>query len=329
MQGAMIERDLAIFAWELTLLGLVVVTFGLAGGWWVAGRAIRPIDQIVSTASRIASGNYAERIPVQATSLELGRLAAILNDTFDRLHAAYDQQVRFTADASHELRTPVAVILAQAQVALARERDTAKYKESLVICQRSAEKMKSLLNDLLDLSRYDAASVILRLIQCDLAEIVAESLEFIEPLAMERKADVTSNLTALHGRFDPANLSHVLINLLTNAIKHNPVGVRIAVSLDAVSDGAKIQIADNGIGITTVALPHIFDRFYRVDPARSGGASGGTGLGLAIARALIEAHGGSIKADSQPDKGTTISIFLPFVTNPNSQGMPGEVREGA
>lgn len=308
--GAKMTVRLRHFALVVFGIGSVVVAFGLAIGWWLAGHALRPISEITATAESIVSGDHARRIPLQNISDELGRLAVLLNTAFDRMADAYDQQVRFTADASHELRTPAAVILAQTQMALARERDAAGYKESLAICQRSAERMKMLLGDLLDLSRYDAESPELRLRECDLAEVARESLGFVTPLAAERRVAISDSLASLRGRYDPAGLSHVLINLLINAIKHNPEGCRVALDLREVKGNAIITVTDSGSGIAPEMLPHIFDRFYRADIARSR-STGGSGLGLAICQAIVEAHGGTIAAESGVGTGTTFTIMLP------------------
>ena len=153
----------------------------------MAGHALRPIGEISATARQIAGGNRAKRIDIRETESELGQLAEVLNWTFDQQDSALEQQVRFTADASHELRTPVSVILTQAQLALSREREGWEYRESLRICQRAAERMRKLVNSLLELARVDSGEFQLALRECDLAAVAAESLELVTPLAFEKK----------------------------------------------------------------------------------------------------------------------------------------------
>jgi len=308
--GAQVEQRLRKFAAELAIIGLGVVALGGIGGWWATTRAIRPLADITATAETIAAGERDRRIPPRKSRDELARLAIVLNNTFDRLAQAYEQQVRFTADASHELRTPVSVVIAQTQTALSRERDAETYREALAVCERAGHRMKGLLADLLELSRYDAGRSDLVLRECDLAEILRESLEFIAPLAEERRASITESLSSARGRFDPGRLSHVFINLLTNALQHNPEGIPIKVALGKSGSMARIAISDSGRGIPSEALPRIFDRFHRVDKARSR-ATGGTGLGLAIAQTLVLAHGGTITASSTLGLGSTFEILLP------------------
>jgi len=195
-------------------------------------------------------------------------------------------------------------------MALSREREAKAYREALEICQRSAQRMKGLLGDLIDLSRYDTLEPDLRMRECDLAEVVRESLEFISPLATERQVKVHPEIDSIVARVDPINLSHAFINLLTNAIKHNPEGCEIRVTLKRAGRAIQFIVTDYGQGIPAEAIPHLFDRFYRVDRSRAR-TTGGSGLGLSIAKAIAEAHGGSIDVSSTLGKGTTFTLSLP------------------
>jgi two-component system, OmpR family, sensor kinase len=308
---AQTARELQRLALTLVGVGLGLTLFGLAGGWWVAGHALRPIGEISATARQIAGGNRAKRIDIRETESELGQLAEVLNWTFDRQDSALEQQVRFTADASHELRTPVSVILTQAQLALARERDGQEYRETLKICQRAAERMRTLVNSLLELARVDAGEFKLTLEECDLAAVGAESLELVAPLAREKNAVLRNSIEPARIKGDSARIGQVLVNLLYNAIQHNPDGVEVRLSVQSRGNEAVLRVADNGAGIPAEALPHVFERFYRADKSR-GGTKNGSGLGLAISRAIVQAHGGTIRAESQAGQGAVFTVSLPL-----------------
>jgi heavy metal sensor kinase len=296
-------------ALALVGVGFGITFFGLVGGWFIAGYALRPIGEISATAQQIADGNRARRIDIQDTESELGRLAEVLNRTFDRQDGLLEQQVRFTADASHELRTPVSVILTQTQLALSRERGAAEYRESLQACQRAAERMRGLVNSLLDLARVDSGKLDLTLAECDLATVAAESLELVVPLALEKNAILRSAVEPIRVKADSARIGQVLVNLLYNAVQHNPNGVEVRLVTQKRGNEALLRVEDNGAGIPADALPHIFERFYRVDQSRT---RNGNGLGLSICQAIVQAHRGTIRAESQAGKGTAFIVSLPL-----------------
>jgi heavy metal sensor kinase len=295
---------------ELIGVGIGLTVFGLAGGWWVAGHALRPIGEISATARQIAGGNRGKRIDIRETESELGQLAEVLNWTFDQQDIALEQQVRFTADASHELRTPVAVILTQVQVALAREREGQEYRETLKSCQRAAERMRTLVNSLLELARVDSGEFQLTVEECDLAAVAADSLELIAPLARERKAVLRPAIEAVRIKADAARIGQVIVNLLYNAIQHNRDGVEVDLEVSSQGTEAVVRVKDNGSGIAAEALPHVFERFYRGDKSR-GGTKNGSGLGLAISQAIVQAHGGTIRAESEAGRGAVFTVNLP------------------
>ncbi|MFN7141336.1 MAG: sensor histidine kinase, partial [Limisphaerales bacterium] len=299
------------FALWLSGAGLAVVVIGLAGGWFMAGRAIRPIEQISSTAQRIADGKLSERINVSESRNELDQLGAVLNNTFERLEHHFEQQVRFTADASHELRTPLAVMLTQIQLALSRERTVEEYQQTLRTCERTVERMNLLVNQLLDLARVDSGEFELILEDCELGRIAREALEFIQPLAHQKSAKLNTSLATIRTKVDAYRLGQVLINLLNNAIQHNPEGTELCLSVVRKGDLAFFRVADNGIGIPPEAIPHLFERFFRVDKARNRN-KGNSGLGLAICKAIVDAHGGTISVESELGGGTTFQIEIPL-----------------
>jgi len=287
-----------------------VLGLGLAGGWWVAARALQPISEISATAKKISSGDLGQRIRPTDSESELGRLSADLNYTFARLQAAFERQAQFTADASHELRTPVAVILTQTQSALARERPASEYRESLAACQRAAQRMRGLIESLLLLARFDSNDPTELPEDCDLYRIAAESVALLKPLADEKNVALALEGTSAPCRGSAAQLAQAGGNLIGNAIHYNLPGGSVCVTVHREADRAVLTVADTGEGIAPGDLPHIFERFYRAEKSRSEG-QGHSGLGLAITKAIVEGHGGSITVASEPGVGTTVRVRLP------------------
>ncbi len=313
--GRSVERQLA----ELDRLlgavfasGGIVLAIGLLGGWFVAKRAIRPIGAIGRAAESISADNLSERIDVGTTETELGELARVLNRTFDRLQAAFEQQAQFTADASHELRTPVSVILAQTAMARRRDRSADEYREVIEACYTVARRMRELVDGLLTLAKNDSGELQLHRESVDLGRIVSEGVALVEPLAAESGVDIVCGIDSITTGADASRFAQVVGNLLSNAIRYTPAGGRVRVSFGRDGNVAKLTVEDNGIGIPAENVPRIFDRFYRVDSARAA-KDGGTGLGLAITKAIVEAHGGSVGCASVEGRGTTFEVRLPIV----------------
>ncbi|MEP6668391.1 MAG: ATP-binding protein [Chthoniobacter sp.] len=304
------QADLHTFGGALAAIGGVVLAAGLLGGWWLVTRAMRPVEEISATATRIAAGDLSQRISTDEADSELGQLAGVLNTTFARLDSLFAQQVRFTADAAHELRTPVAVMLTQTQSALARERPGAEYRETLEACQRATQRMRRLIESLLELARFDAGQESLRRDACDLAKIAGDCLELIRPLAAARRIQIHADLPAAPCRGDAERLAQVVTNLLSNAIDYNREDGEIHVTTSGADGIATLTVRDTGTGIAPNDLPHVFERFQRGDKARTA-AAGHSGLGLAITQAIVNAHGGSIEAASEAGAGATFTVKLP------------------
>lgn len=296
----------------LTLIGIdiLVITLGVSVGWILTGRAIRPIHLINETAGKIASGQRNKRIDSSITDCELSQLAKVLNETFDKLDHSFDQQVKFTADASHELRTPVAAMLTQIQLALSKDREVEEYKEHLLACQGQAVHMRNLLNSLLDLARSDSGEIEFLLADYDLSELILECCEWLESLAAERQVELQTKLTSVTAQIDGLRMSQVLTNIISNAIHHSPPSSRILISLTTDNDTAIIAIKDQGPGIPEEAKDHIFERFYRASKSRTA-RQGSVGLGLAIAKTIVDKHKGQIMAESDSN-GTTFTVTLPL-----------------
>jgi heavy metal sensor kinase len=311
--GRSIEADLAALretGFLLVATGVSVLAAGLLGGHWFSRRAIRPIETISATAAEISVSNLSHRIDVSGTETELTGLARTLNETFDRLEAAFAQQVRFTADASHELRTPVSVILSHSELALGKDRSPEELRRTLDTCRRAALRMKALVESLLTLARFDSGERLLEFRTFDLARLAADSAELVRPLADERRIAVELDLTPTCVSGDPDRLSQVITNLLTNAIRYNRDGGRVRLAVGGTAADAVLTVEDTGVGIAVEHLPHIFERFYRVDAARTR-RDGGTGLGLAICKSIVEAHRGRISVASLPEGGTTFEVRVP------------------
>lgn len=298
--------------WQISGCGALLWMLGLLGGWWLSGRAIQPINAISRTASRIAGGKLSERIDVADTDNELSRLSQVLNETFDRLAAAIERQRDFTADASHELRTPLTVILSETSRGLKRDRSANEYREIISTCSLAAGRMRTLVESLLLLARQDGSPAPRREM-VDLAEIMAESIRLHQPLAAEHGIRILRDLQPAPCLADPDALAIVAGNLISNAIQHQSSGGGAVVRVHH-NGSAILEVIDQGPGIAADHLPRLFDRFYRVDPAR-GPSSGHSGLGLAIVRAIVENHHGTVEVLSEEGKGATFRVTLPTASD--------------
>jgi len=295
---------------DFSAAGGLILLVGLAGGYWFVGRALRPISEISSTATKISAGDLSQRINTAEAESELGQLAAVLNSTFARLETAFAQQKQFASDAAHELRTPVSVILTQTQMTLGRERDAAGYKQTVEACQRAAQRMRKLIESLLELARFDAGQEVLKRLKFDFSKTVGDCAELIQPLADERRVKIVSEFEALEITGDSERLAQVVTNLLTNAIQYNQPDGEVRVKLAGQGGLAVLEISDTGNGIPADDLPRVFERFYRADKSRTG--AGNTGLGLSICKAIVEAHGGTIEVSSVEKAGTKFVVRVPL-----------------
>lgn len=304
------REEMRHFAWSLAAVGFGVWLLGLLGGWWLSGRAIQPIAAISRTATRIAEGNLKERISTAGTESELDQLSRVLNRTFERLHSAFERQKQFTADASHELRTPITILLTETQRILKRDRTPEDYRATLQTCQDAADRMRRLVEALLLLARQEADTISVHREPCDLATVLRETIAHFQPLATTRGIHLNADLQPAPCQADSTSLSILAANLVSNAIEHNRPSVNVTVSSGRTAEGATFAVRDDGPGIPEEDLPHIFERFYRADKARSS-APGHSGLGLAIAKTITDNHRGSIEVKSTPGVGTCFTVKLP------------------
>ena len=314
--GRSLEKDLAAqhqAGLMLVASGLVILAAGVLGGGWLSARVIRPLDDMTEAAEMISAQNLSQRINVKDTDTELGKLATVLNRTFDRLQQAFERQSQFTADASHELRTPLSVISSHTELALLRPRTNDEYRAALETCQRASKRMRSLIDALLVLARFDSSMPSINLRELDLEPVIQDCVSLVKQLADEHGIQIQIDVAECKVRGDWDRLAQVFTNLLTNSIRYNVESGRITISNRPDEGFEVISISDTGIGIAADQLPRIFDRFYQVNKARTW-TEGSCGLGLAICKTIIEAHGGTIVAKSQVDVGTTIEVRLPSAT---------------
>jgi heavy metal sensor kinase len=308
VNAALLASLRKIFFLSLPVLLLVA---GLAG-FFFAHKALAPVAAMTTNAALISAQNLHQRLPVGNTHDELGKLARVFNQLLDRLEAAFERMRTFTADASHELRTPLAIIRGEAEIALAQERAPAEYRETLNIIQDEAGRVVSLVEDLLSLARADAGQQPLQHEALYFNDLVDESCRAVKVLAQSRRVALQvapAEDIPLQG--DPKLLRRMVLNLLDNALKYTPPGGSVRVELNRNCTHAELKISDTGIGIPAEAAPHVFERFYRVDKARSR-AAGGSGLGLPIVKWIAEAHGGGISLTSRPGAGSTFCVRLPL-----------------
>jgi heavy metal sensor kinase len=305
------DHELSELLFILLLSGPLALAAALGGGYLLARKGLAPVDHMARTAGEITSKHLHRRIDVPNPGDELGRLAKTLNEMIARLERSFDEMQRFTADAAHELRTPLAVLRSEAEVALRSPREPEQYRQVLETMLEEVERLARLAEQLLFLSRKDAG-LIPRVREPLELERLAEDVAEMMHLVAEAKGVTLSveHLALCPVRADEDQLRRVLFNLVDNAIKFTPAGGTIWVRCEPVGDRFGVIIRDSGIGIEAEHLPHIFERFYRVDPARTREA-GGTGLGLAIGRAITEAHGGCIRIESTPGIGTEATLLLP------------------
>jgi heavy metal sensor kinase len=293
------------------VLGLpVIVMLAGVGGYVLARRALAPIDRLAGEARRITADRLHERVSVTNAHDEIGRLAAVINDTFARLESSFDQLRRFTADASHELRTPLSVIRGIGELGLGETRTPAEYKEAMGSMLEEVDRLTRLVDTLLQLSRGDAGTIRLSREVFDLADLARDVASSLGLLADERqqRLDVVA-IPAVRVSADRLVLRDAVTNLVDNAIKYSPSGSTIRVHVDGGPERATLSVTDEGGGIAAEHRERVFDRFYRIDAGRAR-EMGGTGLGLAIAKWAVEANGGHIALEST-SKGSVFRISLP------------------
>lgn len=280
-----------------------------AGGWWLARRALLPVSRMTAEASEIGVHRLDERIEVPDTADEVGRLAETLNAMLERLERGVQERRRFVADASHELRSPLAVMTAEIDVSLRSSTLPPEAREVLGSAGEEVARMTHIVEDLLTLARIDEGRLDLARGPVDLRALAEAVATKLDPVAERRGIRVEAGGDAAVVSGDHQRLEQVVANLVDNAMKFSGPGATVQILAWRNGTEAGLSVADTGAGIPAEALPRVFDRFYRVDPSRSR-AQGGSGLGLAICREIVEAHGGRIHATSAPGAGSTFTLSM-------------------
>ncbi len=291
----------------------VVVVLALVVSRFMAYRSLRSVDLMTATAMRIGTRRLTDRLPRTGNGDEIDRLAETLNNMLDRIESHVRRLQQFTADASHELRSPLAALRGNAEVALTSARSADDLRHVIEDSVEHYDRLSRIAEDLLLLARVDAGENILRPERIRLDKAVEDVVDLYAPLAADRKIELQfDRRQEIVLRADGARVRQVVGNLIDNAIKYTEGPGRIEVSLTASNGHARIGVRDTGVGIPSDELPHVFDRFYRVDRSRSLRRAPGSGLGLPICRSIIEAHGGRIDLESKYGEGTTATVVLPL-----------------
>jgi two-component system heavy metal sensor histidine kinase CusS len=305
------EKLLAQFRRRLVPLLAVILILCAFVGFQIARNGLKPIERISETAGRIRSSTLHERIPAGDFPSELGALAATFNDMLDRLQESFDRLSRFSADIAHELRTPLNNLRGEVEVALGKARSPAEYQETLTSFLEEAGRLSRLIESLLFLARAEHPETQIRREPLDLGALLEGVREFYEPAASEGAVKLGVSVSGpVPAELDRTLLQRAAGNLVENSLAHTAAGGAITLSASRDNGKVTLEVADTGCGIAAEHLPRVFDRLYRVDRSRTA-ATGGAGLGLAIVKSIAELHGGTARIDSEPGKGTKVTLTFP------------------
>jgi heavy metal sensor kinase len=308
-----IIATLSLFRRYLLMLAPLLLLAAASGGYWLSRKALSPVDAITQTARNIGGSNLGDRLEKLTTGDELQRLSDTLNEMLARIESAFLRVTQFTADASHELRTPISLIRTEAEIALRKSRGNEEYREALRHVLLEAERTSSLIEELLSLARADSGRESLPLAPLDLRATITETANDWRQLVEARNLQFNQTIAdcELPVLADRGSVKRLLAILLDNAVKYTPSPGVVELRVEARNDKAVIAVRDTGVGIAEQDQGRIFERFYRVDKARSR-ALGGAGIGLAIADWIVQQHRGSIAVQSSICNGSTFLVELPL-----------------
>ena len=307
-----VDATRSSFLLTLLLLAPVALAASALGGWFLARRALTPVDAMVDAARRIEAEDLTKRIPALSSDDELGRLAAVLNDMLARLERSFGAVRRFSADAAHELRTPLTILKGEIEVGLRSSQAPTEIRQTLASCLEEVERLNSLVEDLLLMARMEGNALSAPPRPVNLAEVLEDAAPALSELAVRAGNTLTvAAIPPLWIEGYDSLLFRLVFNLAENAIKYTPAGGKIEVALQQQNGSAILEVRDNGPGIAPEAQEHIFDRFYRGDPAREGN---GTGLGLALVRSIVQLHKGQIRLSSVLGEGSCFYVTLPLAS---------------
>jgi heavy metal sensor kinase len=313
-----VVRTLARFRRYLAMFAPLILLAASMVGYWVSAKALSPVDALTRMVRTISGSNLGRRLEPLNTGDELQRLSDTLNEMLSRIETAFRRVTQFTADASHELRTPISLIRTEAEIALRRSRTEEGYRDALFHILMKAETTTSMLEKLLSLARADSGREALEVLPVNLRELAMRAAGEWRAVADSKTLGFNATISGgdLHVAGDKTALQQLLNILLDNAVKHTPVPGRVGLSLEERDDKAVLKVVDSGIGIAPEDQTRIFERFYRADRAKSLGL-GGAGLGLAIALWIVQLHHGSIEVESAPGRGSTFVVQLPLEQQTN------------
>ena len=293
----------------------IFVAIAIAGGYVLMKRALSPVGEITRTAEQITSRRLSERLPVPPTGDELEALSVALNKMIARIEHSFRHINRFTADASHELRTPLTVLRGELEAIARRPKLDDDVRETVGSALEETERLAKIVESLLSISRLDAGEALSKAERFDLAELAASTAEQMRLLADDKRVDLRCDVPSrVEVEGDPGRLKQVVVNLLDNAIKYTGDGGKVDLTVSTMNGNAVLEVSDTGIGIPAQSITHVFERFYRVDKARSR-QMGGTGLGLSIVHAICKSHGGRVRAESIEGQGSRFTVELPLANS--------------
>ena len=297
---------------SLAIILPLIVGVSIAGGYLLMRRSLQPLHQIATVAEQITSRNLNERLPENQTGDEIEQLTKALNRMMSRLEESFHHVHRFSADVSHEIRTPLAILRAELEDLIRSTDVTADSRDSAASALEEAERLSRIAEQLLEMTRLEAGEMLAASSRVDFSDLTQNAVDQMRLLTDEKQIQLRfEGREPVHVIADPVRLRQVVVNLIDNAIKYTPAGGTISVSTLRIDGKAILDVSDTGIGIPHESLPHLFERFYRVDGARSRHL-GGTGLGLAIVKSICIAFGGTVTVHSTVGAGTTFRVELPL-----------------
>ena len=292
----------------------IAIFISMFGGWLLARFSLKPVDKIINAAHDITAHNLSRRLPMPSSNDEIGRLTSTLNEMIERLQDSFEQIRQFTSDVSHELRTPLAILMGEMELALRSPKQNVQYKETIMSALEEVTRLSKVVQSLLEISRAETGQVKIDFLPLNISDTIRDIAEDMQILAEEKgiklESIIEDNIIIMA---DYVRIHQTLINVIDNSIKYNRPNGSVLVRMQTDSQRAVIRISDTGVGIPDDCLEHIFDRFFRVDKARSRDVDG-TGLGLAIVKWIVESHHGTIDVESQLGKGTMFTIKFPLAS---------------
>jgi heavy metal sensor kinase len=309
-----IEHTLHALVVALALGLPFIIACSMGGGYLLMNRALRPVNQIADQAERITSRNLNERLPIMQTGDELERLSTALNCMIARLDEAFQHINRFSADVSHELRTPLTILRGELEFIAEQQRTSPEVLDTVGSSLEEIDRLSKIVENLLSISRVDAGEIRMSQQRIDVAELARSTAEQMQLLADEKSVSLRFSLQpGVEVEGDPSRLKQIVVNLLDNAIRYTGEEGWVEIGVCSEAGNCILKVSDNGVGISAESLPHLFERFYRADKARSR-YSGGAGLGLSIVNAICVAHGGNIHVVSKEGEGSCFWVELPLAS---------------